>query len=111
MDMTGRKITLMLIAVLAGVALSSPRPLRSYDWNGKRYTIMQMDDGTTLEIKGKVTDTEGVFLAKAIVIASAVPPVEPRIVTLENCTKAEMKAEVARRHYTALDLGLGQVEP
>lgn len=94
------------VAVLAGAALAAPKPLRYYDWNGKRYTVYQMDDGSRVEIKGKPTDDASVFLAKATAIANMPVPTEPRIVTLENCTKAEMVAEIKKRGYTAVDLGL-----
>jgi hypothetical protein len=50
---------------------TTPKPLSSYDWNGKRYTIMQMADGSRLEVKGKVTDAPSIFLAKATACAVA----------------------------------------
>ena len=38
--------------------------LRTYEWNDHRYSVVERDDGSTIEIKGDPTMTDAQALAK-----------------------------------------------
>jgi len=106
-----RLLILILLLAMAGVVYATPSVLRSYTWNDHKYTVIQLDNGNRMEIKGAVAMTDEEALSKAAATVAAEPVPLPDPVLLATCTKAQMKAEVLKRGYTALDLGLGQVEP
>jgi hypothetical protein len=106
-----KRLALFICLLLLTTVVGAPKALRCYDWNGKRYTVVRFDDGTTAEIKGKVTDAESVFLTKATALASAVAVVVKEPVLLESCSLIELKAEIAKRGLTAKDLGLEVAKP
>lgn len=57
--------TIAMVLMLCPLAMGA-KVLRSYDWNGKRYTVIQNDDGSTVEIKHKTSEKPDEALAKAV---------------------------------------------
>ena len=89
--------------------------LRKYEWNDHLYCVIQNDDGTRLEIKGKTSMTEEEALAKveeinayriaeAKVAEEASKPVVQKVIA--NFSDKEIIDEVKLRSLTVEDLGL-----
>ena len=101
-----RCAAIVVVLLMAVAALAAPTILRTYDWNGHRYSNILLDDGTRVEIKGGPADLPAAFLAKAKVVSAqsaalavfggpVVTPVKEK--TLADFTDEELIAEVRKR--------------
>jgi hypothetical protein len=97
------RIVFFFLLLLAGTAWGAITAVRSYEWNGKRYTVCRLDDGSTVEIKGTTAEKADDALVRAAKWQAAmsvkVPPADPRT-PLSAYSDAEILAEVKRRGLT-----------
>jgi hypothetical protein len=103
-----RTLTIILMSLLLALpAGSSPKILKTYQWNGKQYSRVQLDDGSTVEIKGAVGETPAATLAKVAAPATKTEEVQATAgPLLAQATTEQLAAEIAKRKLTAEQLGL-----
>jgi hypothetical protein len=80
------------------------RVLRSYGWGGHRYSVVEQDDGTRIEIKGDLKMTEEQAVAKvprAVVILE-----QPSKGIISAFSDQEITAEVSRRKLVVKGLAI-----
>lgn len=83
-----------ILLALGGTLLAAPQVIRSYEWNGKRYCVIQRDDGSRIEIKGE----RGMKDAEAVGKCPVAEPMKAaEINPLAVYSDDEILAEVQRR--------------
>lgn len=107
-----KKWAILLMLLLAPVGWGATKVLRTYDWNGHRYSVVQREDGSRVEIKGDLTMTTEQAIAKtpARVAETPAAAVEPGAMTDDQIRN--VIAEAKRRGLLKEGVGnLGEVRP
>lgn len=69
--------------------------IRSYDWNGKRYSVVRRDDGTQVEVKGEVSMTDSDAMDKCP--ETVVKELPPTVISVKDLSDEVLMKEVESR--------------
>lgn len=109
-------LLLVFLLLIAGpLYAAGEKVLRSYEWNGHRYCVVQTTDGSRIEIKGAPDIKDADAVAKCVAMTAQLAETAAKeaeaVVTakekaLTDYSDADIIKEVQRRKLTAKDLGL-----